>query len=106
VPLLGFRSLELQRARALVPATAVAEAGRGRLYWLTPEGDEGVGDPADVPARWPLVGWLKAARPDLVDDAHLRSFGAAAAMLAGDAKQVPYHAVRPVYSPVSGSLAQ
>ena len=41
-PLRGIGSLDLVAARATVPVVAVIEAGRGRLYFQTPDGRRGV----------------------------------------------------------------
>ena len=83
VPLLGFSTLDLQRARALVPATGVCEAGRGRVYALTPDGGRALLDAAEVAPHWPAAGWLRPAtaaalRARLLDEAELRTFGEAA----------------------------
>src|SRR5256885_7794297 len=39
IPLLGLGTLEIQAARASVQAMGLADAGRGRLYWLDPDGN-------------------------------------------------------------------
>src|SRR5207302_6446891 len=56
IPTVPLASLDLQAARSTVPATAVLEAGRGRVYFQAPGGQPMHGDPADVPAGHPLVG--------------------------------------------------
>ncbi len=99
LPLLTFSSLRLQSERARVPATAVIEAGRGRVYYLTPEGKEGMSDAAGLPAGAPAVGWLRdstAARlpVPLLGDADLRSFGEAACRILGRASETAYGRVR------------
>lgn len=83
LPLLGFSTLDLQRTRAHVPATAVCEAGRGRVYALAPPGDRALLDASEVPEQWPVAGWVRSAtaaalRPRLLDDSELRTFGQAA----------------------------
>ncbi len=83
IPLLGFGTLELQRGRAGEPATGVCEAGRGRIYAETPEGAVLLLEAADVPGRWPVVGWLReptqaALRARVLHEHELRSFGEAA----------------------------
>ena len=61
LPLRPFGSLELQRARSAEPATAVIEAGRGRVYYRAPDGRQGIAEPGELPGEWPLVGWLRDA---------------------------------------------
>lgn len=83
IPLLGFSTLDVQRTRARVAATGVAEAGRGRVYALTPAGERELLDAADVSPRWPVAGWLRPAtaaalRARLLDEAELSTFGEAA----------------------------
>jgi len=56
IPIIPLPSLDLQAARSDVPATAVIEAGRGRLYYKVPGGEPMLGDPGDVPTSHPLVG--------------------------------------------------
>jgi tRNA threonylcarbamoyladenosine biosynthesis protein TsaB len=105
VPLLELGSLELQAARARVPATALVEAGRGRLYWREPGGEPALGDPSDLPRARKAVGWLRtetaeavrAAGVELLADDELDGFAVAAAKLAGDAKRVDYDTVRLKY---------
>ncbi|HEX6548345.1 MAG TPA: tRNA (adenosine(37)-N6)-threonylcarbamoyltransferase complex dimerization subunit type 1 TsaB [Candidatus Dormibacteraeota bacterium] len=94
IPLRTLGSLEVQRERARRPATALVEAGRGRVYFLTPEGDTGLADVTEVPGDAPGVGWLRpetAARLnfELLAAAELRSFGEAAARLVAMAPEVP-----------------
>lgn len=89
LPLRPFGSLELQQARSEGSATAVIEAGRGRVYYLTPAGERGLAEPAELPRAAPAAGWL---RPQTVtglrdagliclDDSELLGFAAAAAAL-------------------------
>jgi tRNA threonylcarbamoyladenosine biosynthesis protein TsaB len=83
VPLLGFSTLDLQRARATEPATGVCEAGRGRIYALTPIGERALIEAGEVSAHWPAAGWL---RPDtaaalgtrLLAESEVLGFGEAA----------------------------
>lgn len=56
IPIIPLPSLDLQAARSDVPATAVIEAGRGRLYYKVPGGEPMLGDPGDIPTSHPLVG--------------------------------------------------
>src|SRR4030081_1920870 len=59
VPLLGLGTLARPAARAGRAALAVSDAGRGRVYWLAPDGRRGVSEPAALPLEWPAVGWLR-----------------------------------------------
>ncbi len=56
VPIVPLPTLELQAARSDEPVTAVADAGRGRFYFLVPGGNLALGEPADIPTSYPLVG--------------------------------------------------
>ena len=56
IPIIPLPTLDLYAARSDEPATAVVEAGRGRVYYQLPGGKPVLGDPADVPATHPLVG--------------------------------------------------
>ena len=105
VPLLGLGSLDLQAARACEPATALVEAGRGRLYWQEPGGEPGLGEPAELPAGLPAVGWLeeataaavRAAGRRLLGDRELAGFAEAAAALLGRAPELGYDTVKLKY---------
>ncbi len=105
VPLLGLGSLELQAARSEVPATALVDAGRGRVYWLEPGGEPRLGEPEELPRALPAIGWLReatagavgAAGVRLLGDEEVRGFAEAAAGLAGAAEQLGYDTVRPRY---------
>ena len=93
IPLHAFSTLDLQRTRARVPATGAAEAGRGRVYVLTPDGERALLEAGAVPERWPVAGWLREAtrtalRAPLLADAELRSFGEAAALVLERAPEV------------------
>jgi tRNA threonylcarbamoyl adenosine modification protein YeaZ len=99
LPLLGFGSLELQQARARTGAvTGLAEAGRGRVYYRTPAGEEGIAEAAEVPAGGAGAGWLRPATAaalaiPLLPDERLRSFGEAAAEVSGRAAELGYDRV-------------
>jgi tRNA threonylcarbamoyl adenosine modification protein YeaZ len=56
IPIIPLPSLDLQAARSDIPATAVIEAGRGRLYYKVPGGEAMLGDPGDIPTAHPLAG--------------------------------------------------
>jgi tRNA threonylcarbamoyladenosine biosynthesis protein TsaB len=105
VPFLALGTLEIQRARARVPATAVSDAGRGRAFWLAPDGRTGLAEPDELPRGWPFVGWVKNPRIEVLPERDLRTFGEAVAELAGRAERVPYGSVRPVYMAAPGTLA-
>jgi len=96
LPLRPFGSLELQLARSRGPATAVIEAGRGRVYFLAPDGSRGVAEPHELPRDVPAVGWLRpataaglaAAGVALQDEAGLSDFGSAAAAVMAGAPEI------------------
>ena len=112
VSLYGLGTLELVAARAMLPVTAVSEAGRGRVYYLAPDGSRGLGAAVEVPGEWPLAGWLRPATAQLLREAGrtqlaedgLISFGAAAAALLARAEPVSYGRVRPIYMSSFGGL--
>lgn len=105
VPLLGLGSLELQRARAAVPATPLVEAGRGRVYWLPAGGEPRLDEPAALPRDLPAVGWLRAetagtvraAGVRLLEEGELAGFAAGAAALVGGAERLGYDTVKLKY---------
>jgi len=96
LPLLGFGSLELQQVRAPgEPVTGVGEAGRGRVYFRTPGGEEGIAEAGAVPGESPAVGWLRpetasALRLSLLPETRLSSFGEAALAISGRAQSLGY----------------
>lgn len=99
LPLLGFGSLELQQARAAgAEVTGLAEAGRGRVYYRTPSGEEGIAEAAEAPTGAAAVGWLRPATasalrvPPLPEES-LLSFAAAAARVSGQAIELGYDRV-------------
>ncbi len=104
VPLLGIGSLELAAARSASVALAVIDAGRGRAYYLAPDGTRGVAELADLPGPWPLVGWLKSPHPRLLPEAQLRSFGQAALLVKEAARRVGYGTVKADYMQEFGRL--
>jgi len=106
VPLLGAGTLELAAARARQPALAVSEAGRGRVYWLAPDGRRGVAEAASLPREWPLVGWLRNPHPELdfLPESGQRSFGEAVLELREKAVELGYATVTPQYMEDFGGL--
>src|ERR1700694_3717504 len=46
VPISPLATLAVQAARSETPATALSEAGRGRVYYLLPGGAPALGEPA------------------------------------------------------------
>lgn len=103
VPLLALGSLEVQAARAAVPATPLVEAGRGRLYWREPgRGEPRLGEPRELPRALPAVGWLRPETADAVraagvrvpPDEELLGFAAAASAALGGAERVGYDTVK------------
>ena len=103
-PLYGLRTLELQAARAPRPAIGVSDAGRGRVYFLAPDGRTGLTEPPGLPKEWPAVGWLKTAGVELLPEAGLLPFGEAAARLVRTAREVGYGTVSPEYMQSFGGL--
>jgi len=111
IPIVALKTLTLQAARTDMPAIAVAEAGRGRLYSLAPGADPRLSAPEDLPKDLPAVGWLRPATEsllrsagvDLVPDGKLRSFGAAASRLLESASEVAYGSLRLEYMQALGS---
>jgi tRNA threonylcarbamoyl adenosine modification protein YeaZ len=98
VPIVPLPTLGIQAARGEDPVLAVAEAGRGRVYYMVPGGKAAHGEPAEVPTEHPAVGWLRpeteralvAAGVSLVPEDRLKSFGVAAAEMLATASEVAY----------------
>jgi tRNA A37 threonylcarbamoyladenosine modification protein TsaB len=105
VPIAGLRTLHLQAARSSEPAVAVAEAGRGRVYFLAPGSEPELGEPTELPKTLPVVGWLRSATEEALleeglrfrHEAELRTFGAAAALMLESAPEVAYGSLRLEY---------
>jgi hypothetical protein len=84
---------------------AVAEAGRGRVYFSAPGSEPGLAEPDGLPKHLPVAGWLqpateaalKAAGLSFKADAELRSFAAAAANQLNSAREVPYDSLKLQY---------
>lgn len=98
IPIIPLPSLDLRAARVDQPATAVIEAGRGRVYWQAPGQGAQLGEAADLPPSLPLVGdvtakthaALLAAGHRFVPEAELKDFAKAAATVLETASEVPY----------------
>jgi tRNA threonylcarbamoyladenosine biosynthesis protein TsaB len=105
IPIVPLRTLAVQAARAAQPVVALAEAGRGRVYFLPAEGAAGIAEPSEVPRGHPAAGWLRPATRkaleeagvEFVPDEDLRSFGAAALLALKSAAEVPYGSVKLEY---------
>ncbi len=106
LPLLGLSGLEIQARRGRGPLTGLAEAGRGRVYWLAPDLDAPRhGEPAELPRQWPAAGWLRpetvaavrASGVDLLPESELDTFGAAALRALPGARRLAYGSVRLEY---------
>jgi len=113
VPIVALRTLPLQAARSNQPVVAVAEAGRGRVYFLAPGSDAVLAEPAALPRDLPLAGWLQpsteaaliAAGLHFKPEEELRSFGGAAARELESAPEVAYGSLRLEYMQVFSSPA-
>jgi tRNA threonylcarbamoyl adenosine modification protein YeaZ len=98
IPIVPLRTLEIQAARSDRPVLAVAEAGRGRVYFRTPDGRQTLGEPSELPTGFEVVGWLRPYTEQAIVDAGLRfrpesalkSFGEAAAGMLESATEVAY----------------
>ena len=91
IPIVPLPTLELQAARSEEPVTAVADAGRGRFYFLIPGGEVALGAPADIPTAYPLVGRAASiAGHRFKPEKELRRLVEAAAKMLETAREVPY----------------
>jgi hypothetical protein len=98
-------TLKIQSARSDEPVLAVAEAGRGRVYYAKPGAEARIGEPAELPNDLALVGWLRPATQAALETAglhfapesKLRSFGAAAARVLESAGEVAYGSLKLEY---------
>src|SRR3989454_9814025 len=91
VPIVPLPTLGLQAARSEEPVTAVADAGRGRFYFLVPGGEVALGAPADIPTAYPLVGRVASiAGHRFKPKKELRRLVEAAAKKPQTAREVPY----------------
>jgi hypothetical protein len=106
-PLWGLDPLLLQAARVSAPATALVDAGRGRVFWLEPGASlPSHGEVSDLRIDVPAVGWL---RPDtaaavrtagvhLLEEGEIGSFAEAAAGQLRTGRQLGYGTVSLRYS--------
>jgi tRNA threonylcarbamoyl adenosine modification protein YeaZ len=105
VPIVALRTLQLQAARSAEPVMAIADAGRGRVYHLVPDSSAGLAEPAELSAGLPVVGWVRPATEAALvaaglrfqPESNLRTFGAAAALMLGSAREVAYGSLRLEY---------
>jgi tRNA threonylcarbamoyladenosine biosynthesis protein TsaB len=105
IPIFPLPSLGLQSARSEEPVLAVAEAGRGRVYFLVPGAEPSLAEPGELPRNLPVVGWLRPATEAAVraaglsfkPDEELRSFGSGASKLLGSAHKVAYGSLKLEY---------
>lgn len=105
IPIVPVPTLGIQAARSDGAVLAVAEAGRGRVYFLAPGGEPGLSEPDELPRDWPVAGWLRpktqaaleAAGLRFKGEEELRTFGAAAARLLESAREVAYGSLKLEY---------
>jgi tRNA threonylcarbamoyl adenosine modification protein YeaZ len=105
IPIVPLRTLELQAARSDEPVLAVAEAGRGRVYFRTPDGRQALGELSELPSGHDVVGWLKPSTEQAMlaaglrfrPESALKSFGEAAARLIETASEVAYGSLKLEY---------
>ena len=96
VPIVALPTLDLQAARSPEAVTAIVDAGRGRYYFQLPGGHARLGDPAEIPATYELVGNVADRRPLIAaghrfkPESQLRPFVEAAEILLRTAGEVPY----------------
>lgn len=105
VPIVPLPTLRIQLARSEGDVTAVAEAGRGRVYFERSDGGQGLAEASELPKDRPLAGWLRPETQQLlvsaglsfVPDVDLRSFGEAAAKILETASEVAYGSLKLEY---------
>ncbi len=111
IPIVPLRTLHLQTARSETPIGAVAEAGRGRVYYLAPGSEPELVEPGDLRHDLPLVGWLRQATEAALlseglrfrQESELRTFGAAASLMLESASEVAYGSLKLEYRQALGS---
>jgi tRNA threonylcarbamoyladenosine biosynthesis protein TsaB len=105
IPIVPLATLKIQAARSDVPVLAVAEAGRGRVYFARLGAAAGVGEPAELPKDLALAGWLRPSTQAALEaaglrfkpESELRSFGAAAARELESAREAAYGSLKLEY---------
>ena len=105
IPIVPLATLKIQAARSDEPVLAVAEAGRGRVYYAKPGAPPAIGEPAELPNELAVVGWLRPATQAALEvaglhfkaESGLRSFGAAAARVLESAGEVAYGSLKLEY---------
>ena len=102
IPIVPLATLHIQAARSDEPVLAVAEAGRGRVYFAAPDAAPGVRESSELPKGLPVAGWLRPATHAALEaaglrfkpESELRSFGAAVARVLESAREVAYGRVK------------
>ncbi len=105
VPVVPLPTLDLQAARGAGHLTAVAEAGRGRFYYLMPGDRPALGAADEIPRDHQLVGLLSTvSRATLEEHGHrlaadeeVQTVAEAAEGLLKSAHEVPYGSVKLEY---------
>ena len=105
IPIVPLATLDLQSARSEEPVLAVAEAGRGRVYFLAPGVEPGMAEPGELPKNLPFVGWLRPATVAALSaeglrpkpESELQSFASAASKMLESAHEVSYGSLRLKY---------
>lgn len=105
VPIVPLPTLAVQAARARQEVVAVAEAGRGRVYFMRPGGEAALAEPHELATDLPFAGWLReathrslvAAGLRAVPEVELHSFGVAAAKILETAGEVAYGSLKLEY---------
>ena len=113
LPVVGLATLALAAARAREPAMGVSEAGRGRIYFRTPGGEDRLGEPGELPRDLPAAGWLRPATAAALREAgvrllpedRLRPFAEAAWEAVRVSEGKGYDTLRPRYLQTFGALA-
>ena len=75
------------------------------MYYLAPGSEPEIGEPAELPRSFPLVGWLRSATAAALleeglrfrPESELRTIGAAAAIMLESAPEVAYGSLRLEY---------
>jgi len=105
VPIVPLATLAIQASRSEDDVVAVAEAGRGRVYYAAVGGPPALAEPAGLPSTLAVVGWLRpsteeairAAGLEMRQDSELRSFGRAAWLVLETAPEAPYGSLQIQY---------